>query len=260
MQKLPLSLVVITLNEEHNIERCLRSVPWASEILVVDSFSSDKTVPLAEKCGARVLQEKWRGYGPQKEWAVQQATYDWILSLDADEALSPELSQEIINLWPRLEADTGYLCPRKSFHFGRWILHGGWYPDYQLRLFNRIQSQWTTSTIHEKVKAKLEIKLKSPILHWVFHNFSDQVLTNDKYSSLQAQELNQRNKKFLLSKLIIKPMSKFFETYFWKLGFLDGLPGFMISVSAAYSVFMKWGKLWEIERSQDGQSGPKTNS
>ncbi|MBX3041903.1 MAG: glycosyltransferase family 2 protein [Bdellovibrionaceae bacterium] len=255
MDKLPLSLVVITKNEEANIERCLRSAPFAADIVVVDSGSTDQTVNLAERHGARVFTEPWRGYGPQKKFAVGKATHDWVLSLDADEALSPELAKEIQERFAGLDERAGYLIPRKSFHLGRWILHGGWYPDYQLRLFNRTHAQWDEEEVHEKVEVERKERLKQPLLHWVFEGVSDQVITNDRYSSLQAGNLAKAGKRFSLLKLIFKPWSKFIECYFFKRGFQDGLPGLIIAVGAAYSVFLRWSKLWEIEKLQrkDGQ-------
>lgn len=248
MTKLPISLVVITFNEESNIERCIRSVPFADDVVVVDSFSTDRTVELAQKCGARVFQEKWRGYGPQKAFATEQAQHSWVLSLDADEALSPEAVTEIYAKFSDLNPEAGYIFPRRSYHLGRWIGYGGWYPDYQLRLFNKDHSQWNSADLHEKVEVKVKLKLKAPILHWVFDSLSDQVVTNDRYSSLGAQQLFDKGKKFSYLKLIFKPWSKFVETYFWKRGFMDGLPGFIISVGAAYSVFLKFAKLWEMQR------------
>lgn len=248
MTKLPISLVVITFNEESNIERCIRSVPFADDVVVVDSFSTDRTVELAQKCGARVFQEKWRGYGPQKAFATEQAQQSWVLSLDADEALSPEAVTEIYAKFSDLNPEAGYLFPRRSFHLGRWIGYGGWYPDYQLRLFNKDHSQWNSADLHEKVEVKVKLKLKAPILHWVFDGLSHQVVTNDRYSTLGAQQLFEKGKKFSYLKLIFKPWSKFVETYFWKRGFMDGLPGFIISVGAAYSVFLKFAKLWEMQR------------
>jgi glycosyltransferase involved in cell wall biosynthesis len=250
VMKLPLSLVVITLNEETNIERCLKSVPFASDIVVVDSLSTDRTVETAEKLGARVLTEKWRGYGPQKAFAVSQAKYDWILSLDADEALSPQAQQEILDKFASFQEEVGYEIPRLSWHLGRWILHGGWYPDYQLRLFHREHSKWTDAALHEKVEVNSKVRLEHPILHWVFDDLSDQVLTNDKYSTLGAANLNAQGKRFSLLKLIFKPWSKFIECYFIKLGFLDGRPGFIIAVGAAYSIFLRHAKLWEIQMKQ----------
>lgn len=244
--KLPLSLVVITLNEADNIERCLKSAPFADEIIVVDSFSTDRTVELAEKLGAKVIQEKWRGYGPQKALATAAAKNDWILSLDADEALSPELQQEIQTKFASLQPEVGYEMPRLSWHMGRWIRHGGWYPDAQLRLFHRGHSQWSSAVLHEKVQVKSKVRLESPLWHWVFADLSDQVLTNDKYSTLGAVEWVQKGKPFSYFKLLVKPWSKFFECYFLKRGFLDGMPGFIIAVGASYSLFLRHAKIWEI--------------
>jgi glycosyltransferase involved in cell wall biosynthesis len=246
--KLPISLVVITLNEEAHIERCIRSVPFADDVVVVDSFSTDRTVEFAEKAGARVFQEKWRGFGPQKAFAAEQAKNPWILSLDADEALSPELAEEILSKFSTLDSEAGYLVPRKSFHLGRWINHGGWYPDYQLRLFNKDKSSWNSAALHEKVEVKRQLKLQKDLHHWVFDDLSDQVITNDRYSTLGARQLQEKGKKFCYFKLLTKPATKFVETYFFKGGCLDGLPGFIISVGAAYSIFLKFAKLWELER------------
>lgn len=245
--KLPISLVVVTLNEEANMERCLRSVPFASEVVVVDSFSTDRTVEVAQKLGAHVYQERWRGYGPQKAFAVSKAKFDWVISLDADEALSPELQKEIESKFASLNPEVGYEIPRRSYHLGRWIHHGGWYPDAQLRLFHRQHSQWSADALHEKVQVKSKERLQSDMLHWVFEDLSDQVLTNDKYSSLGAGNLAQKGQNFSLLKLIFKPWMKFIECYFLKLGFLDGLPGFIIAAGAGYSIFLRHAKLWEIK-------------
>lgn len=250
MTKLPISVVIITLNEEAHIERCIRSVPFADDIVVVDSFSADRTVEIAEKCGARVFKEKWKGFGPQKAFATEQAKNPWIISLDADEALSPELAAEIVESFSDLDPEAGYLFPRKSHHLGRWIEHGGWYPDYQLRLYNKTKSQWNSASLHEKVEVKKILKMKRDLLHWVFDNLSDQVITNDRYSTLGAKQLAEAHERFSYLKMIFKPFGKFVETYFVKRGFQDGLPGFIISVGAAYSLFLKFAKLWEIERAK----------
>lgn len=247
MMKIPVSLVIITLNEEANIERCIRSAPFVDDVVVVDSGSIDRTVEIAEKCGARVVHEKWHGYGLQKTFATALAKNSWVLSLDADEALSPELAEEIVKKFTNLDPEAGYLVPRKSFHLGRWIGHGGWYPDYQLRLFNKENSNWNSAALHEKVQVRRELKLDKDLLHWVFDDLSDQVLTNDRYSTLGAQQWSEAGKKFSLFKLLTKPPTKFIEAYFFKAGFRDGLAGFVIAVSAAYSVFLKFAKLWEIE-------------
>jgi len=245
--KLPITLIVITFNEESCIERCLKSASFCNEIIVVDSFSTDRTQSLAENCGARVYAERWRGYGPQKKLATALTQNDWILSLDADEALSPELKKEIIEKFHTFDIQTAYKIPRKSFYLNRWIHHGGWYPDYQLRLYNKKYSNWPDSDIHERLEAPRESSLSHNILHWVFDDISDQVLTNDKYSTLQTRNLEKQNKRFSILKLLTKPLTKFVELYLWKRGFLDGLPGFIIAVNGSYSVFLKWAKLWEIQ-------------
>ncbi len=243
-----ISLVVITLNEAHNIERCIRSVPWADEVIILDTFSQDETKTKAEALGAKVFQEEWRGFGKQKARATELAKNDWILSLDADEALSPELAKEIEGLDFNTNVCDAYQIPRLSYYLGRWIRHGGWYPDYQTRLFNRKSAAWTEREVHEAVKFKSSQKLKSCILHYVFNSISEQVRTNDRYSSLGAVELNKKSKKFSLIKLIFKPLSKFLECYILKKGFMDGLPGFIIAIGAGYSVFLKFAKLWEMQK------------
>ena len=253
MQKQRVALVVITLNEERNIERCLRSVPFADEVILADTGSTDRTCEIAKKMGARVFVSSWMGFGPHKAWAADQAACEWILSLDADEALSPELAAEIQSWLTRdLSEVDAFSCPRKSFHLGRWILHGGWYPDRQIRLFHRHRAQWNAAPLHEKIeaKSKTELRLKKlhhPILHWVFKDLSHQVIANDRYSGLGTQSLIAKGARFSLMKLLFKPIGKFVECYIIKRGFMDGLPGFIIAVGAAYSIFLKFAKLWESE-------------
>ncbi len=250
IKKIPLSLVIVTLNEEANIERCIQSVPFADEVILVDSFSTDRTVEIATSLGAKVVQEQWRGFGPQKAFATELTKNSWVLSLDADEALSPALAKEIQEKLSTLDPEAGYQIPRRSFHLGRWIDHGGWYPDYQMRLFNKQHSRWNFAGLHEKVEVKKKIKFRHPILHWVFKSLSHQVITNDRYSSLGAMELLEKGKKFSYLKFFFKPPTKFVECYFFKGGFRDGLPGFIIAVGAAYSVFLRHSKLWEMEKVQ----------
>jgi glycosyltransferase involved in cell wall biosynthesis len=246
--KLPVSCVIIVKNEEQNITDCLRSASFAEEILVMDSGSTDRTCELARRAGAKVVHQDWLGFGPQKARATELAQFDWIINIDADERISSGLADEIADRWPTLDPQCGYLVPRKSFYLGKWIFHGGWYPDHQLRLYHRKFSHWDSAPIHEKVKSPSTRKLRSPLEHYVFINLQHQVETNNRYSSLQAQELHRRGIKFRWNYLLIKPWIKFVECFFWKRGFQDGLPGFVIAVGAAYSVFLKWAKLWELER------------
>lgn len=246
-----LSLAIISLNEAANIERCITSVPFADDIVVVDSGSTDQTVEIARRLGANVFSEEWRGFRAQKQRATDLCRHDWVLSLDADEALSPESLTELKALLesPELTTYEGYNFPRLSWNLGRWIRHGGWYPDLQLRLFDRTRASWQGGDkVHERVSARTIKRLQHPILHYPFPDLAEQVSTNNRYSGLGADELRAKGKRFSVMKLVFKPISKFLETYVIKRGFMDGLPGFIIAVGAAYSVFLKFAKLWEAER------------
>lgn len=249
--KLPISVVIITKNESLNIERCICSVRgWVSEVLIIDSGSQDNTIKIAEKLGARVLELPWQGFGPQKRQASHLTQYDWILSLDADECVSARLRDELISRFSSLDAKTGYFFPRRSWHLGRWICHGGWYPDRQLRLFHKAYSNWNEALVHERVICPQSAEFENDIEHFVFRSLSHQVQTNDRYSTLQAEEVMARGERFSLVRLMFKPIVKFVECYVVKLGFLDGLPGFIIAVGAGYSVFLRWCKVWEKENSK----------
>ncbi|MEI7973249.1 MAG: glycosyltransferase family 2 protein [Bdellovibrio sp.] len=250
---MPLSVVIITLNEEAHIEDCIRRVAWAGEVLVVDSGSTDLTCEKAKNLGARVLKKDWQGFGEQKHWAAGQARWDWILSLDADERLSAEAAAEIENSWSQLDPQTAYEFPRLSWHLGRWIRHGGWYPDLQRRLFNRRHSMWRRVPIHESVDSPRRKKMQGEIRHLVFRDLSHQVQTNNRYSTLQAEEHYRRSQRASGYRIFVKPWIKFLECYFVKLGFLDGLAGFVIAVGAAHSVFIRWVKVWEMERQRKSQ-------
>ncbi len=244
-----LSAVIITKNEEDNLERCLKSLSFCDEIVVVDSQSSDRTVAIAKKYTDKVYDKEWQGFEAQRTLALQYTTNDWILSIDADEEVSLDLRNEIVSKLNGDENYTAYTCPRKTIHFKRWIKHGGWYPNRLVRLFKKSQGAWKGDAVHEFWHTTGAVgSLSSDLLHYSFTDLSDQVERNNKYSTLGAKKLVSGNKKFSLSKLLLKPTSKFLETYLLKLGFLDGYPGFIISVSAAYSVFLKWAKLWELER------------
>lgn len=244
----PISLVVITRNAEAHIARCLKSAPFAADVVIVDSGSTDQTVAIARSLGARVFEEEWRGFGPQKRRATELAKTDWVLNLDADEALSDELQKELVQVMQSEPTVEAFQVPRLSYHLGRWIRYGGWYPDWQTRLYDRRRVTWNVAQIHEKIEAQQVKRLQKPILHWVFKDLSDQVNRNNRYSDLGCQTLNEKGRSFSVFNLVTKPLVKFLETYFWKRGFLDGLPGFIISVGAAYSVFLKWAKLWELKK------------
>jgi glycosyltransferase involved in cell wall biosynthesis len=251
-----ISLVIIAKNEARNIARCLDSVPFAGEKLVLDSGSQDDTVRLAQAHGARVVVEEWRGFYRQRVRATELAKYDWVLFLDGDEALSSDLAREIENLMKAGEpAAPAYALPRLSYHMGRWIRHGGWYPDRQVRLFDRRRAGWQEGEVHEKVAAEKVDRLKAPILHWVFENLTDQIETNNRYSSLGAEQLRKQGHRPGVCRMLFKAYFKFLETYIWKRGFLDGVPGLVIAVGAAYSMFLKHAKLWEMSRVDPSSNG-----
>lgn len=246
--QLDISIVIISLNEEKNIERLLRSVQWAKDIVVYDSGSQDQTVSIAKKMGAKVYEGPWMGFGATKKKATDVARFDWVLSLDCDEEVSDELRAELFKRFSSLDQDSVYLIPRLSFYLGAWIRHGGWYPDRQARLFNRKKSNWNLESVHEKVEAKSQDSFVAHLNHYVFKDIGHQVQTNNKYSTLQAEKMFREKKRFSWFHFFTKPSVKFFECYIWKLGFMDAWPGFVIARSAAYSVFLKWAKLRELEK------------
>lgn len=242
-----ISAVIITKNEESNIQRCIESVLFLDEVIVYDSGSTDQTVAIASKLGAKVTVGPWMGFGPTKRHATGLALNDWILSIDADEEVSTELKNEILKRRETLQPEVGYRLPRLSFYLNQWIRYGGWYPDFQLRLFHRRHSQWNEEIIHEKVNSKSLDTFSSHLNHYVFKNIDHQVQTNNRYSTLQAIEMNKNGKKFRWFHFLTKPYVKFVECYFWKLGFLDGWAGYLIARNAAYSVLLKWAKLKELQ-------------
>jgi len=259
-KKLPISLCIVTLNEEDNIQRCIESVTFASDIVILDSGSTDKTKDLALRLGARVFEEPWKGFGLQKQRAVELALHDWVLCLDADEELSFELATEIYEAANddfKSNHFNSYKMPRRSFYLGRWLYFGGWYPDYQTRLFNRTKSNWSSETLHESVQGlgtgnDLKIKTKSlkfNLNHYPFENLTDQIQTNNRYSTLGAEALLKKGQTVRLWQLIVKPFIKFIELYFVKLGFCDGIPGYIIAMGGAYSYFLKYAKAWEQQHS-----------
>lgn len=248
MNKLPVSLVIITHNEEANIARCIESAPFVSEIVVVDSGSTDNTLAIAQKYGAKTHHLPWQGFGPQKNAALELASHNWVLSLDADEALSPELAQEIQALFTatNFNSHDAYVLPRLNWFCGRWMRHSGMYPDYQTRLLQKHKVKWTSAQVHEKVVAKNSKTLSQPILHWSFRNISHQVETINRYSTLRAQEFFKKNKTSGPLKIFLKTFSKFFEIYFLKRGFLDGVQGLMVSITGAFATYLRWAKLYEL--------------
>ena len=238
-----ITATIITLNEERNIARAIESLRCCDEILILDSGSTDRTVELAGNLGARVIEAGWRGYAGQKNWAAEQATHDWILSLDADEALSEALEAEILNLkksGPRFDA---YTMPRLARYLGRWIYHSGWYPDRKIRLYDRRRAKWVGDFVHESVRCKGHVgNLESNILHFTCDSLSEHVKTLDRYTTLAAQELAAGKVPVPMWSLIVDPPWNFVKAYIIQRGFLDGLEGLIISYMAAFYTFLKYSK------------------
>lgn len=251
-----ISAVIIAFNEEKDIAKAVESVSWADEVIVVDSESTDRTREIAEGLAARVLIRKWTGFSDQKRFAADQAANDWILSLDADEIVSPELKEEILKLDLK-EAD-GFCIPRLSFYMGRAIRHSGWYPDGQLRLFDRTKGQWKKVHIHESVEMKSGTRLsrlKNDILHFSVKSASHHHrMIGERYAPLAAEQMFADGKRTTPLKIAVAGPTAFLRHYFVKLGFLDGLPGFSIASFAAHHAFLKHLLLWEKQNGDVGHN------
>lgn len=243
-----LSVVIITYNEEKNIARCLASVQGiADEIVVVDSFSTDKTEAICKSYNVSFIQRKWQGYSDTKNFANSAATNNWILSLDADEALSDELKQSILKIKQGTELLT---CSfnRLTNYCGTWIKHAGWYPDTKTRIFDRRITKWQ-GTIHEELKTDPEqpvVHLSGDCLHYSYYSVEQHIQQTEKFTTLSAADLFSKNKKAGFVKLYLSPIAKFIQSYFFQLGFLDGYYGYIVCKISARSTYLKYYKLKQL--------------
>lgn len=238
-----ITATIITLNEERNIARAIESLRCCDEILVMDSGSNDRTMELAGNLGARVVESPWRGYAGQKNRAAECACNDWILSIDADEALSEALEGELWSIKKNGPKYDAYTMPRLAQYLGRWILHSGWYPDRKVRLYNRYKAKWVGDFVHESVHVSGRIgHLESSLLHFTCDSLSEHLKTMDRYTTLAAEELVFRKTRIHLSNLIFDPAWTFLKTYFVQRGFLDGTEGLTIAYMAALYTFLKYAK------------------
>jgi len=247
-----LSVIIITRNEASHIERCLSTVSWADEIIVLDSGSDDDTVSLCKKYTNNVFILDWIGYGIQKQRALDKASGDWILSIDADETVSPELRLEIEDAIQDPGA-SGFEIPRLSSYCGTVIKHGGWWPDYVLRLFKRKAGRFTGDLVHEKMVVNGSIKqLTNPLLHEAFVDYDEVLRKVNHYSSLKARQLYDRGARTSLFFAIAKGLWTFIRTYFIKASFLDGVHGFALAVSNAEGTYYTYLKLLDLQRRTGG--------
>ena len=244
-----LSVTIITKDEAANIEGALKSVAWADELIVVDSESSDDTVAIARRYTDRVSTRPFVGYGDQKNHAATLASHDWILSLDADERVSPELATEIRQLLTTDPPAHGYRIPRVAFHLGRWIRTTDWFPDYQLRLYDRRAARWNTRRVHESVVVHGAVGiLRRDLQHYAYRDLAHHLATIDRYTTLAAEEMLAQGRRATFWPLLLHPPLAFARNYWFRGGIRDGIPGLIISTMNAYYVFLKFAKLWEQER------------
>ncbi|HET6994130.1 MAG TPA: glycosyltransferase family 2 protein [Chitinophagaceae bacterium] len=248
----PLSVVIITYNEEHNIGRCIDSVKTlADEIIVLDSYSTDKTIQVAQSHGAIVHREKFRGYIGQKNYAMQLATHNYILSLDADEALDEELRVAILEAKKDFP-HRAYRMNRCTNYCGRFMHHGLWYPDKKIRLFDRRIAKWGGLNPHDKIELREGFTyrhLKGNILHYAFDTTEDLIWRNNRISSIAAMSLYNAGRRSNWYKMLVRPTWAFVNGYFLRLGFLDGFEGFSFAVNTSHQVFLKYSKLYKLQRS-----------
>jgi glycosyltransferase involved in cell wall biosynthesis len=249
MKNLIISAVIIALNEEENILDAVKSVSWVDEVIVVDCGSKDRTLEIAKKAGAKTYEKKWDGYTAQKNWANGKAGGEWILSLDADERVTPELKKEIQHILETGKDINGYYIPRRARFLGRYIRHCHWYPDYQLRLFRKNKSSWTGGLVHERVEVEGKVgHLNNDLIHFTYKDIADQTEKLNRYSSLWAMDAFKKGRKTGILNIIISPAATFINIYFFRLGILDGFPGFVISKNLAYYSFQKKIKLYQLHR------------
>ena len=243
-----LSVTVITWNEAADIGAALTSVAWADELIVVDSASTDDTAAIARQYTDRVIVREWPGYVAQKNYAASMASHDWILSLDADERVTPELAAEITSTLAGTPSHSGYRIPRVTWHLGRWIRTTDWYPDYQLRLYDRRAAEWTGRYVHEALLVRGPVgQLRGELQHFAYRDIADHLETIDRYTTYAARQMRENGRRAGLVDLVIHPPLAFLRNYLLKGGIRDGVPGLVISAMNGYYVFVKFAKLWEIE-------------
>ena len=252
-----ISAAIITLNEERNLPRALNSLAGVvDEVVVVDSGSTDRTRELAERSSVRFITHAWEGYARQKTFAAAEVANDWVLCLDADEALSPELAEEIKRLRQaehfavaKVADVAGYTMPRLARYCGQWIRHSGWYPDRKVRLYDRRRARWVGEYVHESVRADGPVAaLRGDLLHYTCDTIEQHFATVDRYTTLAAQQAHAQGTQGALASMIVLPPWKFVETYCLRAGFLDGAAGLTIARMAAHYVYLKYAKLRHLQR------------
>ncbi len=254
-----ISASIIVRNEEVNIDAVCQTVSWADEIIIVDSDSTDRTVDIARRHTDKVFNREFKGYKDKHEFADSQTTGDWIFWIDADERVTPELRESIEMLKERDPATLpdGFRIARSTQYLGRWIRHSGWYPDYQMRLYRKAASYWDGVSPHETARVRGRVEtLPGEFLHYTKRNLSEHHRVLDEYTTLAAEYHIKKSKRVHGIDIFFLPIAAFIRTYIFKQGFRDGVPGLIIAMFTAYSVFLKYAKVWEQHRNFNGGSDP----
>lgn len=243
------SVTIITRNEAAHIESCIDSVSWADEVLVIDAGSTDGTTDLARRAGARVIVREWPGYAAQKNYAAAEAAHDWILSVDADERVTPDLADEVRRVLAADPAAAGFRIPRVTWYLDRWIRATDWYPDYQLRLYHRRRADWPPRRVHESVAGRGAVgQLTHDLQHYAYRDIAHHLETMNRYTSLAAEDMFEAGRRAGAFDLIVHPPAAFLRNYVLKRGFTLGTAGLIISGLNAGYVFLKYAKLWARAR------------
>lgn len=244
---LPISVVIITKNEEKNIRQALSSIKNVSEIIVVDAYSTDKTVDICKEYTEKIYQIEWLGFARQKQKAIELAECPWVFILDSDERFTDSLWTEIEEILSSNTPYNGYFVPRKNFFLGKWIRHGGWWPDYTLRFFLKEYAKIKERKVHERVEVKGRTGyLKNYLEHYTYNTIGDFLKKNEIYATLSAEELKKEMKKASMGKLCLNPLATFLKMFLLRLGFLDGIHGFILASLYSHYTFLKYLKLWEM--------------
>lgn len=244
-----ISACIMTYNEEENIERCLKSVQWCDEIVILDSYSTDGTLDICRRYTDNVGQHEWQGYIGQRNIIRGMAHHPWVLFLDADEEVSPELRAAIQKEFQTGRAGyVGYRFPRRVYYLNRWIMHGEWYPDIKLRLFKRAEGRSVGEEPHDQVVVDGPVKLlNAPLYHYTYKDIADHLDTLNRFTSISAAAKRQAGNRCRWGDLMMRPCFRFLKGYCFKLGFLDGRRGLLIALISSFNVIMKYAKLWELE-------------
>lgn len=254
MEKIPLSVAIITKNEEENIRACLQSISFAGQTVIVDSGSTDKTLEIAAEFGCEIYYEEWRGFGPQKQSAIEKCRQPWILVLDADERIPPETADIIKKIVTDSKLkESGFSFPRKNYFQGRWIKHAGWWPDRIVRLFRKEAGRMTEAIVHESVEVQGTVgALNAAIEHYTESRLGKIIQKIDRYSTLGAETAFKEGKKSSTGGAFLRAVFTFVQDYFFRLGILDGMPGLTLAVTDSINKFFKYAKLSELVKMNRG--------